>query len=563
MELAAAAPIPQTDPARRPAVEVRGLTKSFAIAGERTGMLRDRVLHPRRPVPGSRRVRALDGVDLRIAAGESVGIAGRNGSGKTTLLRCIAGIYRPDDGSVRVAGEVSSFISLGPAFDPELTARENAVLTAVALGVPIRTAKTHAGDVLAAAGLSEFAGHRLKNLSAGMAARLAFAATNTVAADVLLFDEVFAVGDRAFRRRCEARFEALRASGRTIVLVSHDLDVIRRHCDRAILLDRGRIVAAGDPESVAAEYSNVADRSRGRIGAGTSPEPAGPDGGLDLPAGAESGIELSGEELERLRRGGARVASVAWSLATARFRRRYLDSKLGYAWALLRPLAFFAVLFVVFTQIGRFDEGVEHYGVYLLLSIVLWIVFAEATSTALGSLVRSGSLLRSLPLPAIVVPLSVVLSSLLDLAMNLIAVGGFLLIAGIEPRLSWLELPAIVAVVAALACGTALLLSSLFVRLRDIDQVWTIARQALFYGSPIFYVAAFYPEAVRAPLTALPLAAAFTEARHAIIDPQAPSLAAALGGAGYVLIPVALAFGTLALGIWAALRTGRTAAERV
>ncbi len=538
------------------AIVVRELRKAFPVRGKESGSLRDQVLHHgRSSSPGQ--VEALRGIDLRIEAGEAVGIVGRNGSGKTTLLRCIAGIYRPDSGSVEVNGQVSPFIQLGPAFDAELTSTENAVLTAVALGVPIRVAKRHAAGIVEGAGLEGFAGHQLKNLSSGMAARLAFTATNTVMADILLFDEVFSVGDRAFRKRCEARFETLKDSGHTVVLVSHDLGVIREHCDRAILLDRGELIAEGDPDEVADAYAEASDRAPTAIGAVA--QAAGEvvlEPSEEMPA-----VDLPSIELDRVRSGSGRAAAVAWSLAISRFRRRYLDSVLGYAWAILRPLAFFGVLYVVFTQIGRFDQGVNDYGLYLLMSIVFWVMFAESTSTALGSMVRSGPLLRSVPLPAIVIPLSVVISSLLDLAMNLIAVAAFFALAGIEPRLSWLELPLIVALITGFAVGVSLLLSSLYLRLRDVDQVWTILRQALFYGSPIFYVAAIYPESVRTALTALPLASAFTQARHALLDPTAPSLSESLGGDALVLIPIGITLITLALGIAAALHAGRTAAE--
>jgi ABC-2 type transport system permease protein len=229
---------------------------------------------------------------------------------------------------------------------------------------------------------------------------------------------------------------------------------------------------------------------------------------------------------------------------------RYMESLLSYLWVMAGPLIFFAILYLVFTQVGAFDNGVDHYPLYLLTSLVLWTFFATATSTSVNCLVRQEDLLRKLPLPHVTIPLSLILGAAFDLLANLVVVFAFMLAVGIDPRVSWLELPVIVLLLALLATGTALALSALYVRHRDIDQIWVLTRQALFYGSPIFYVVALLPDNVERWAMINPLAAAFTQARHALLDPSAPTAAAAIGGSVRLLLPLGVVLVTCALGFW-------------
>jgi ABC-2 type transport system permease protein len=258
-----------------------------------------------------------------------------------------------------------------------------------------------------------------------------------------------------------------------------------------------------------------------------------------------------------------RLAVLARTLAVAEFKLRYLESKLSYLWTVAHPLAFFAILYVVFTSVGDFDKGVENYPLYLLTSVVLWTFFAESTSTAVWCMVRHGDVLRKLRVPHTMIPLSVVLTSFFDLCMNLLAVLFFILLSGLTPRLSWLELPLLVGLLAALATGVALLVSSLYVRFRDVVQIWNIGRQALFYASPIIYVVATAPEELEKPLASLPIAAILTQARHALIDPDAPTAADAVGGTEWLLVPLGIVALTLAAGIWVFRRESPGIAENL
>jgi ABC-type polysaccharide/polyol phosphate transport system ATPase subunit len=223
---------------------------------ERRSTVKECVLQPFRPVPHGR-VEALRGVSLEIEAGEFFGVVGRNGSGKSTLLRCLAGIYPIDAGELEVNGRVAPFIDLGLGFNTELPARDNVMINAVILGMTPREARRRFDQILEFAGLEAFRELKLKDYSTGMNVRLAFSVTVHVGAEVLLFDEVLAVGDAAFREKCFDRFEQMRGEGKTILLVTHDMELVERFCDRAALLEAGRILELGDPSAVTKRYAQV------------------------------------------------------------------------------------------------------------------------------------------------------------------------------------------------------------------------------------------------------------------------------------------------------------------
>ena len=242
---------------RRPvAIEVRDLHKSFRIPTERMSTLKERAANRFR-TRGYRTLRALAGISFDVEVGEFFGIVGRNGSGKSTLLKLLASIYRADSGSIRVAGRLAPFIELGVGFNPELTARENVTLNGVLMGLTPREATRRFDEVLDFAELGEFADLKLKNYSSGMMVRLGFSLMVQVDADVLLVDEVLAVGDAAFQLKCLDAFARLHQRGTTIVLVTHDTAVVQRHCDRALMIEDGEIELAGDPGDVSRRYLEV------------------------------------------------------------------------------------------------------------------------------------------------------------------------------------------------------------------------------------------------------------------------------------------------------------------
>jgi ABC-type polysaccharide/polyol phosphate transport system ATPase subunit len=232
------------------------VSKTFRLPRERYHTLKERVMHPLR----SRHVdmlRAVQDVTVEIAPGEFFGIVGRNGSGKSTLLKCLAGIYEVDEGSVAVEGRLSPFIELGVGFNLDLRARDNVIINAIMLGLSRRQARERFDDVIAFAELEEFTELKLKNYSSGMLVRLAFATAIQVDADILLIDEVLAVGDAAFQQKCFDEFGRLRQEGRTILFVTHDMGSVQRFCDRAMLLERGRVVDIGEPGSIARQYNRL------------------------------------------------------------------------------------------------------------------------------------------------------------------------------------------------------------------------------------------------------------------------------------------------------------------
>jgi ABC-type polysaccharide/polyol phosphate transport system ATPase subunit len=242
--------------ARPPAIEVLDVSKVFRIPTNRVVTLKQYALHPLQRQQ-YRPLHALDEVSFDVRQGEFFGIAGRNGSGKSTLLKLIASIYRADAGRIRVAGRLAPFIELGVGFNPELTAQDNVVLNGVMMGLTPREARRRFDEVIEFAELEEFTQLKLRNYSSGMRVRLAFAVMVQVDADVMLIDEVLAVGDAAFQERCGETFLQLSQRGKTVVLVTHSMGNLRRYCHRAMLLEVGRIDTIGNPEEVAARYTEV------------------------------------------------------------------------------------------------------------------------------------------------------------------------------------------------------------------------------------------------------------------------------------------------------------------
>lgn len=244
-----------------------------------------------------------------------------------------------------------------------------------------------------------------------------------------------------------------------------------------------------------------------------------------------------------------RLWSLTFTLATTEFRLRYLGSVLGYLWSLLRPLLFFGVIYVVFTQI--FHVGTTpHYGVYMLANIILWAFFLEVTGASIQCLVAREGLLRKMRFPRLAIPLSVCLTSVFTLVMNLVVVVIFALANGVDPRWTWLEMPVIVALWGVLALGLGMILSVLYVRMHDIQPIWDVISQILFYGSPLIYALSKYPAGVRKYLLINPISALATQTAHAFIGPSYPSIGAAMGGTVRVLAPLAVIVGLVGAGLW-------------
>jgi ABC-type polysaccharide/polyol phosphate transport system ATPase subunit len=238
---------------RAPVIEVTDLHKTFRIPDRKVDTLKERVVHPLRRSE-HRQLKALQGVSFDVHQGEFFGIVGRNGSGKSTLLKVLASIYRADRGRIRLAGRLAPFIELGVGFNPELTARENVELNGVMMGLSRREARRRLDTVLDFAELTDFTDLKLKNYSSGMMVRLAFAVMVQADADVMLVDEVLAVGDAAFAQKCTDVFREKRNAGKTLVLVTHDMAAVQAFCDRALLIHDGTQRYLGDPEEAALRY---------------------------------------------------------------------------------------------------------------------------------------------------------------------------------------------------------------------------------------------------------------------------------------------------------------------
>jgi ABC-2 type transport system permease protein len=268
-----------------------------------------------------------------------------------------------------------------------------------------------------------------------------------------------------------------------------------------------------------------------------------------------------------------RFIELTVTIARTDFKLRYFGSALGYFWSLARPLLFFGVIYVFFTQILNVGKGVPHYGVYLLTSIVLWTFFGEATGNSIASLVAREPLLRKVRFPRLAIPLAITLTSLFNLAMNFIAVIIFALINGVYPRLSWLWMIPIVLGFVTISLGLGMLLSALYVRFRDIAPIWEVFAQILFYASPIMYVASYYQGLEHLALLN-PFALMLTQMGHAFVHPgpflakgvlQHPmrSAYASAGDLWHVLVSVSTIPILFALGLWFFAREAPSFAENL
>ncbi len=236
-----------------PVLEAHGVSKSFVIPSVRRETVREHALDFFRP-RATERLRVLDGVSFELRPGESLGLMGRNGSGKSTLLRIVSGIYPADAGRVDVRAAITPILELGVGWNPDLDAIDNIELLGTVMGLTLRDLRAATASILEFAGLERFAHLELRHYSSGMAARLAYAVAFRAVREVLILDEIFAVGDAEFKERCQGRYRELHRAGHSMLLVSHEPRTITAFCDRALLLEGGRIIMAGPSAEVADRY---------------------------------------------------------------------------------------------------------------------------------------------------------------------------------------------------------------------------------------------------------------------------------------------------------------------
>ncbi len=238
----------------KPTIVVKDLYKSFKLPHEQRSGIKQSIIGLFDGKRGYETQEVLKDISFEIQKGDFFGIVGQNGSGKSTLLKLLAGIYAPDKGVVQVNGSLTPFIELGVGFNPELTGRENVYMNGALLGLNNAEVDAIYDDIVAFAELEKFMDQKLKNYSSGMQVRLAFSIAMRAESDILLFDEVLAVGDAAFQQKCYETFSDMKEAGRTIILVTHDMSAVQRFCEKAILIDGGEIVLSGSPSEVADRY---------------------------------------------------------------------------------------------------------------------------------------------------------------------------------------------------------------------------------------------------------------------------------------------------------------------
>jgi ABC-2 type transport system ATP-binding protein len=239
------------------AIKVKNLHKSFKLPTEQAFGLKQAFFNRLRGIKGYKEQKVLKGIDFEVKKGEFLGIVGRNGSGKSTLLKILAGIYYPEKGEITINGTLVPFIELGVGFNPELTGRENVYMNGALLGFSNEEMDKMYDDIWDFAELKDFQDQKLKNYSSGMQVRLAFSIAIRAKGDILLLDEVLAVGDAAFQQKCSDYFNSLKDRNQTVILVTHSMENVRKFCTRAILIDNGLIVKEGDPNKIADAYTKL------------------------------------------------------------------------------------------------------------------------------------------------------------------------------------------------------------------------------------------------------------------------------------------------------------------
>jgi len=235
-------------------IEAKNIGIMFKLRHERRRTLKKSVMNIFKKKLSTQNFWALKNVSFKVNEGESLGIIGKNGSGKTTLLRVIGGIFKPDEGSINVMGKVSTLLSVGAGFQPELSGLENIYLNGTILGLKKKEIDAIVDNIIAFSELNNFIDVPVKTYSSGMHARLGFSIAVNIERDIMLIDEVLGVGDRHFREKCERKMSQFKERAKTIILVSHNTEAIKSFCDRAILLDKGIMVAEGQPEDVVEQY---------------------------------------------------------------------------------------------------------------------------------------------------------------------------------------------------------------------------------------------------------------------------------------------------------------------
>jgi ABC-2 type transport system permease protein len=261
--------------------------------------------------------------------------------------------------------------------------------------------------------------------------------------------------------------------------------------------------------------------------------------------------------------GWARFFDLLWLISVTEFKKSYFGTVLGYFWSLVRPLMLFAVLLAVFTQIFRIGSDVPNYPVLLLLNIVIFGFIQEATITAVTSVAAQEGVVRKTQFPRLVIPLAVVLTGLFNLGMNLIAVLVFVIAYGVDPMWTWLFFPLVVLVLTIFTTAVSMILSSLYVRFRDVAIIWTVLVTVLFYGTPILYPLEIVPDTLHDFLIVNPLTPIFEQMRVWMLDPEAPNAVEAAGGAGFLIAPIALFVGICLAAVWVFNREAPRIAEEL
>ena len=434
--------------------------KSFDIYMDKANSLKEKMLFWNRNRKEKREV--LKDINLTIKNGEAVGLIGVNGSGKSTLLKLMTKIIYPNKGKIITNGKLTSLLELGAGFHPDFSGRENIYFNASIFGLTKKQIDSRLDNIIEFSELGAYIDNPVRTYSSGMYMRLAFAVAINVDADILLVDEVLAVGDQHFQEKCIAKMKELKEQGKTMVFVTHSLGTVKDFCNRAIWLNQGEIQMDGEPDPVIDAYLKA-----------TTQNSEERNNQINLVKDLYNYRELLKTNIKKDVGG------------------KYKNSVLGVLWSFINPLLQIAVYALVFQVILKSD--IDNYTVYLCCGLIPWQYFSSVVLRGAATIIDNGNIIKKVYFPREILPISVVTSEGVNFLISTIIILGFVIFGGIglSWNILWYFLIFIIQFIVSI--GVAFIVSSLTVYFRDLQHLLGIFMQLLFYATPIVYAISSVP----------------------------------------------------------------------
>lgn len=479
---------------------------AYTIQGDRINSLKEWMVHRLRRIPLSiTKVEALRHVNLKLESGECLGLIGHNGSGKSTLLKVIAGILVPKEGQIYRHGRMTSLIELGAGFDPELSGIENIVLACSLAGLSLKEIEADMESIIDFAELKDVIHRPVKTYSSGMYARLGFACATVRDPEVILIDEVLAVGDENFQKKCFTRLQELKSKGRSMVLVSHDMSTIQSFCDHVGVLNKGQLVFYGEPEKGIQCYRDLFKDNT----------PLKEE--IPFEFGEYIGDTVHTGKIQEFKK-NLQIISL---MVKKDLKIRYRNSFLGYLWSMLNPLLMMTVLGVVFTKFMSFELPYPY--LFFLSGILPWNFFSQSLSSGIHSIVNNTALLKKVAIPTYIFPVVTVMAVFVNMIFAMVPYTAVALFSGMN-IVSFLMFPIMAIIFFFFVTGCTLILSTINVFFRDIGHMLESILQIVFYATPIVYPITRIPESLVKYFALNPLAIYINAIRSSLYIYEIPTL---------------------------------------